>query len=413
MSRRARRNSFGTIIATGTTTHPAFVIRWWEGSKRRKRSGFSKRTDAAAALARIRTGLGDGTLVEKRRAAIGFDEVARQWLDLHSKPNLRSHDDNEERYRIHVARFFGDAPLVAVTAMRILEFRARLQASGLAPRTVNLVLALVRAVLRFAVANGHISSSPTDRLGRGKLMLPIEKAKLAPPIESAEDVGRLLSVIRAMGDELSRTELHPLFATLAYTGLRRGEALGLRWADVDLDRRMLTVRHSYDGQTKSGKHRTVPLPAALLTILRAYRPADPVHDALCFTNGRGQMFSPNAKLEGLFRKALVRAKLARIRVHDLRHVFASHFVMGGGDVFTLQRILGHSTPQLTSDTYAHLSPRHLAGEADRVAYPEPAEPGKVLPFGASAAATEAPTEAHSEASNTQMVPATSRASAAR
>ncbi len=81
------------------------------------------------------------------------------------------------------------------------------------------------------------------------------------------------------------------------------------------------------------------------------------------------MFSPNAKLEALFRRALERAKLPRIRVHDLRRVFASHFVMGGSDIFTLQRILGHSTPQLTSDTYAHPSPRHLAGEADHAAYP--------------------------------------------
>jgi integrase len=376
-----RRNSFGSVYSTGTATQPAFFIRWYEGSKRKKQSGFRTRTAAAEALARIRTGLGDGTLVEKRRAAIGFDEVARQWLDLHSKPNLRSHADNEERYRVHVAPFFGDAPLTAVTATRILEFRAKLQAKGLAPRTVNLVLALVRVVLRFAVANGHITASPTDRLGRGKLMLPIEKTKLAPPIERPEDVGRLLSVLRELGDELSRPELHPLFAALAYTGLRRGEALGLRWADVDLDRRMLTVRHSYGGRTKSGKHRTVPLPAALVTILRAYRLAEPWKGELCFPNERGEMFSPNAKLESLFRRALDRAKLPRCRVHDLRHIFASHFVMGGGDIFTLQRILGHSTPQLTSDTYAHLSPRHLAGEADRVSYPEPIETANVLQFG--------------------------------
>src|SRR5450432_260691 len=128
MSRRARRNGFGTIIATGTTTHPAFVIRWWEGSRRKKKSGFRTRTEAAEALARVRTGLGDGTLVEKRRASVGFDEVARQWLDLHSKPNLRSHSDNEERYRNHVAPFFGNAPLTTVGATRILELRAKLQA---------------------------------------------------------------------------------------------------------------------------------------------------------------------------------------------------------------------------------------------------------------------------------------------
>jgi integrase len=381
MSGRARRNGFGSIYSTGTPTRPAFFIRWYEGSKRKKKSGFLTRTDAAKALARVRTGLDDGTLVEKRRAAIGFDEVARQWLDLHSKPNLRSHADNEERYRVHVAPFFGDAPLTAVTATRILEFRAKLQGAGLAPRTVNLVLALVRAVLRFAVANSHILASPTDRLGRGRLMLPIEKTKLAPPIERPEDVGRLLAVVRELGDELHRPELHPLFATLAYTGLRRGEALGLRWSDADLDRRMLTVRHSYDGQTKSGKHRTVPVPAALATILKAYRLADPWKGDLCFPNASGEMYSPNAKLEETFRDALERAKLPRIRVHDLRHVFASHFVMGGGDIFTLQRILGHSTPQLTSDTYAHLSPRHLAGEADRVSYPEPNQAARVLTFG--------------------------------
>jgi integrase len=384
MSHRGRRNSFGTIIATGTATKPAFVIRWWEGSRRKKKSGFRTRTDAAEALARIRTGLGDGTLVEKRRAAIGFDEVARQWLDLHSRPNLRSHADNEERYRVHVAPFFGDAPLTAVKATRILEFRAKLQGTGLAPRTVNLVLALVRTVLRFAVANGHIPASPTDRLGRGKLMLPIETAKLAPPIEHPEDVGRLLAVLRELGDELHRPELHPFFALLAYTGLRRGEALGLRWSDVDLERRMITVRRSYEGQTKSSKHRTVPVPAGLVSILRAYRLADPWKGELVFPNAAGEMYSPNAKLETLLRRALGCAKLPAIRVHDLRHVFASHFVMGGGDIFTLQRILGHSTPQLTSDTYAHLSPRHLAGEADRVAYPEPTDPAEVLPFTAKA-----------------------------
>ena len=79
--RRTRRNSFGTVIPTGNSTYPSFAIRWWEGSRRKKQSGFPTRTLVVEALARIRAGLGDGTLVEKRRATIGFDQVARQWLD--------------------------------------------------------------------------------------------------------------------------------------------------------------------------------------------------------------------------------------------------------------------------------------------------------------------------------------------
>ena len=179
-------------------------------------------------------------------------------------------------------------------------------------------------------------------------MLPVEKAKLAPPIENREDVGRLLAVIREMGDEWHRPELHPLFALLAYTGLRRGEALGLRWSDVDLDRRMITgaaqLRWPDEEQQAPGR---TPVPAALVSTLRAYRLAEPWQGELVFPNAAGAMYSPNAKLEMVLRRALTRAKLTRIRVHDLRHLFASHFVMGGGDIFTLQRILGHSTPQLT------------------------------------------------------------------
>src|SRR5262245_56849233 len=97
-------------------------------------------------------------------------------------------------------------------------------------------------------------------------------------------------------------------------------------------------RRSYDGTTKSSKHRPGPIPAALSGILNAYRAADPWKGELVFPNAEGKLHSPNAKLEGVLHAALERIGYKRIRVHDLRHVFASHFVMGGGDIFTLQRI---------------------------------------------------------------------------
>jgi integrase len=205
-------------------------------------------------------------------------------------------------------------------------------------------------------------------------MLTVERRKLAPPVERAEDVGRLLSAVADIERESGRPGLHALFATLAYTGCRRGEALGLRWCDVDLDRRILAVRRSYAGPTKSGKHRTVPIAPPLADILRVHR-ASAAGD-LVFPDASGKMHSPNAKLEDVLFSALERIGHPRIRVHDLRHVFASHFVMSGGDIFTLQRILGHSSPQLTSDTYAHLSSGHMATAADRVSFAasEPAKP---------------------------------------
>jgi integrase len=390
-----RRGGFGYIVPKGTPTHPEFSIRWREGTRSKRKSGFRTRTEAAEALARIRVGLGDGTLVEKRRAGIGFDQVAKEWLRLHSKAALRSHDLNEMNYRVHVAPFFGDCPLSAITSTRVLELRAQLQSKvrtrkerddegevrareyKLSPRTVNLVSALVRSILRFAVANGHIAVAPTERLGRGRLMLKVEKTKLAPPIERPEDVGSLLGAVREL-----RPDRYAMFATFLYTGARKGEVCGLRWANVDLDRRVAMIRRSYAaGQTKSGAHREVPLPSPLVAILRRHKIDEPYQGELVFPNDRGEAYTKNGKLEDVLRAALARVGLAQIRIHDLRHVYATHFLMAGGSIFDLQRNLGHHSVAFTAQVYGHLSQDHRVRESDRLAglFDAPA-PAKVLPF---------------------------------
>lgn len=385
MARRARRSGFGCVISTGTTTHPAFVIRWWEGSRRKQKSGFRTRTEAGEALARVRTGLGDGTLVEKRRADVGFDEVAKQWLTLHSASQLRSHSHNVGRFKSHLEPFFGDSPLRAIDPARILALREKLRGEGYAARTVNLVLALLRSILKFAAVNGHIAASPTDRLGRGRFLLPLEKTKLAPPVERPEEVGRLLTAVAEIGRETNRPWLYPFFALLSYTGLRFGEAIALQWRDVDLSRRLVTIRRSWEGPTKGGKERLVPIAEELAPILAEHRLADPWKGALVFPSPDARMFTHGSvtSWKVALWAACDRAGLRRIRIHDLRHVFASHFVMMGGDIFALQRILGHSTPTLTSDTYAHLANGYLSGAADRVRYPAPPALAKVISIGAS------------------------------
>ena len=166
LSRRARRNSFGTIIATGTTTNPAFVIRWWEGSRRKKKSGFRTRTEAAETLARIRTGLGDGTLVEKRRAA---DRVRRSDPTA-ARTALSAEPSQPRRQRGALSRPRG-AILRRCTADRYhghayLEFRARLQSPPALPSGPS-----ISSWRSFARCSGSLSQTatfpPRRRTGSG------------------------------------------------------------------------------------------------------------------------------------------------------------------------------------------------------------------------------------------------------
>lgn len=368
------------MIDEGTPTNPSFTIRWREGSRRRGKRGYKTVREAQEALARIRAGRADGVLEARRPTTLTFTKAGKEWLMLHSKPNLRSHDDNQERWDNHVCPFFGDIPLVQVTPTRILEFRAHLQAkkTALAPATINRCLALVRSVLKFAVVAGHIPASPTDAVGRGKLMLKTPHLKLAPPFDNVEEVGRLLAVTEQMFPRL-----HGLIATALYTGMRKGELCGLHWRDVDTKRKFITVRRSYDGLTKSGKTREVPIPPELAQILAQHRLACPFKGELAFPDDAGEMMSTNVRLQRPLAKALEKAELRTIRFHDLRHAYASFYLMAGGTIVDLQRNLGHSTPVLTTETYGHLSPDHRVKEAARISFPV-ATKAKILQVGGDA-----------------------------
>ena len=151
-------------------------------------------------------------------------------------------------------------------------------------------------------------------------------------------------------------------ALALYTGLRRGEIQALRWEDINERLGLITIKRSYcrvskvfKEETKSKKIRYVPVCSALQGVLGRLRKMSDSELVTPFFNS------------DCFRKEFIRmcreAKVPIIRFHDLRHTFASNFIMGGGNIYDLQKILGHSTIQVT-ERYAHLTQDHLTGKTE-------------------------------------------------
>lgn len=174
--------------------------------------------------------------------------------------------------------------------------------------------------------------------------------------------------------------LYPLYHLVALLGLRRGEAAGLRWCDLDLGQRVLMVSHQvrdHNGRTvvcppkTPGSVRTLALVHATVGMLRRFRATQSqcsvdgeTLTGFLFVNGDGQPWSPGY-VTHTFRRLVAEADLPPIRLHDLRHGAASLSLAAGNELKTVQAMLGHDSIVLTADTYTSVLPclAHQAAEA--------------------------------------------------
>jgi integrase len=172
--------------------------------------------------------------------------------------------------------------------------------------------------------------------------------------------------------ELARSDrLHPLWLLLAMTGMRRGEALGLRWSDVDLERAQLSVRQTLvpvgsrivisKPKTARGR-RVVALDSVTVAALRKLR-SDSLSGGgdLVFLEHDGRPLDPS-RVSRRFRKLVARSGLPKIRLHDLRHTHATLALQAGVHPKIVSERLGHATVSLTLDVYSHAI-GHMQAEA--------------------------------------------------
>jgi integrase len=309
--------------------------RRWETHPNHKAATTALRQRQAEADA-IRTGL-QAAPPEPR----SFEELVTLWKEVkHAKRSLGSDESN---IRNHLRPAFGELMLHEITPRRISAMERRLS-KRLAVNTVRAVLALLRSMLNLAVEHGWLVAAPKVRLPR------------KPDLDYAwlRSEKEIKTFLKAAAED-DYPGLMQLYATAIYTGMRAGELLGLRWDDVDLGRRLITVQRSYTDPTKSSRIRRVPILDPLLPVLRAWKLACPSPE-LVFPNRQDRMHPKSASVtKAVFHRVRARAKLDGLTFHDLRHTFASHWVLKGGDIYRLQQILGHQSIELTQ-RYAHLAP---------------------------------------------------------
>lgn len=373
-------------------------IRWSDETGKRRSEVYDDHREARRALAaheveadEIRRGVRRPQVADKT-----FGELADYWIEKRV-PQKRSGHHDESIIRRHLRPAFGALRLRAITVEHIDAFAVARQ--ELDPKTLSNHLTLLGAMLRVAVDLDWLDRVPRYRKPRVRTI----NADFSY-LRTNDEIRRVLAAAAAEGEDV-----HALYATAIYTGMRAGELAGLLWSDVDFDRRLICVQRSFDGPTKAEDVRYVPIIDALLPRLRAWRLRHP--GRLVFTNRDGRMLQPSARVfQEVLHRLLEVAELPAIErkgksrryivFHDLRHTFASHWVMNGGDLFKLQKILGHKTVQMTM-RYAHLQPTAFA--ADFARFPSVTESAVVVPLPSPPASTGLPANSPPEVAGARVV----------
>ena len=252
----------------------------------------------------------------------------------------------------------------AVTPADVAKLRDLLS-RRYAASSVKVSLAFLHTLFSWAVREGVVPANPCRGVER-----PRQRALLE--FLGADDAARLLEHAHAHAPSL-----YPMIATALYTGLRKGELFGLQWRHVHLEGRRLDVLRSCRKAPKGGHPRHLRLPAALVPILTAWRQrCPPTAEGLVFPMVRRGVVNMGHSRDMRELGALLAAAgcpALQRPWHALRHTFASHYVMAGGNILALQKILGHSDIKMTL-IYAHLAPDYLGEEMERVRFGRAREP---------------------------------------
>jgi len=368
---------------------PYWVFITHKGKRTSRQVGDKAAAETVASKIRAKLKLGEFDLDEKKKKLIPFfKDFATGFMETYSAMNHK--ESTRERYQQvldrHILPYFGEMPLDEITRKDIKEFIAQKQQQvatrkgekkkSLSAGTVRILKAYLSAILSEAVDDELIGFNPAA--GTGKLIKSKDGKKEIFPFTWDEKAKFEVTL------QQHYARYHAFFLTALRTGMRLGELIALQPGDLDFNGRFIEIRRAYSRgrltTPKSGKSRRVDMSNGLMSnglaeILRQYlvtRKREALKNGwgeppeLLFYNENGGPLDINNVRKRIFYKCLEKAKLRRIRIHDLRHTYATLRISKGDNILDVSKQLGHYSVKLTLDTYTHWMPGGKKSEVDEL-----------------------------------------------
>ena len=268
--------------------------------------------------------------------------VAERYLP-YAKTRKRSWECDDSFLRNHVLPAFGSYRMNRVTRSDVVAFHHSLLDKGYAAGTCNRVLILLKFVYNCAIRWDVLPPTGNPCVGVDEFENTVSRERYL----TTEEVQRLFDEL----DTNRNVQVGQVIRLLLYTGARKREVLDAKWEEIDFSRQLLTVP---PGRSKSKKPRHITLSDAAIELLQAL----PRQDDIPWVFFNPKTKKPPVSIFYAWDSIRKKVGLGEVRLHDLRHSYASFLVNAGRSLYEVQKLLGHHDPKVTM-RYAHLSPQAM------------------------------------------------------
>ena len=322
---------------------------------------FKTKKEAVNYLAKLRLELDGGTYVKPYKNT--FPEFIKEWFEFYCRNVEKTTAQNRwPLIKNHIIPYFGGKRLNQITSKMIDNFYSKKLGEGLSGKTVRELHNLLNRAFSQAVKWSYLQNNPVVNA------TPPRVEKKETIVWSEGEFKRFLSLIESRDD-------YALYLLLITTGMRKGELLGLKWCDVEFDKRKLHIKRSLcriigeglvlKNPKTANSNRQISISTYVRDVLRKhYETQQEVIQAyqghfnlegLVFCNSKGTFKDPNNLLRE-FNSIIKSASLPKITLHDLRHLHATLMLKNGENPKVVSERLGHSRIGITLDTYSHVLP---------------------------------------------------------